>query len=110
LRETNLQDQQQAKENHHFQIFVKTDQLCTSMKMTTKVSVFKEEKRKISKSYILGEAFKERSPPLMSSRLSGRYQQVSYHPSTLTAEELPWQKQASNGPYQQNCMIAKTCT
>jgi hypothetical protein len=79
------------------------------MKMTTKVYLYLNRKKN-SKSYILGEAFKERSPPLKSSRLSGRYQQVAYHPSTLTDEEPPWQKQASNGPYQQNCMMAKTCT
>ncbi len=41
----------------------------------------------------------------MSSRLSGRYQQVSYHPNTSIDEESPLQKQASNGPYQLNCMI-----
>lgn len=80
------------------------------MKVAKKFYPFKEEKRKISKSYILGEAFKERSPPLIFSRLSGKYQQASYHPSTSTDEELPWQKQASNGPYQQNCMMAKTLT
>lgn len=43
----------------------------------------------------------------MSSKLSGRYQQVSSRPSTLTDEVPLLQKQASDGPYQLNCKIEK---
>lgn len=47
--------------------------------------------------------------PLVSSWLSGRYQQESSDPSALTNEEPPSLKQPSNELYQLNCNMEKNC-
>jgi hypothetical protein len=46
----------------------------------------------------------------MSLKLSEKYQQEFYDPKALPNEELPLQKQASDGPYRLNCKSEKMNT
>jgi hypothetical protein len=52
----------------------------------------------------------KKNPPQIPLTLSGKYQQVSFDPKALTNEPQPLQQQASNGPYQLDCMRAQMST